>query len=190
MWAKNDERLDENEMGNGQARTHRLASNTRQIITAGYLLIALLLFPLGMMDLKENMVVQNASFVALLVLSIQIIFAFSTEWGGLRARPAVGASVSNLLGMVIFNYGFCVCVPAWLGEKAPGVATSANVWASIMLSTLLYLLVGFVGAAGLPGAAPENMLSLLFSPSAGRLTHYCAALFGFAIGAGGRVARR
>jgi len=72
-------------------------------------------------------------------------------------------------------------VPSWLNEKAPKVDADAVIWASTTASTVLYCLVGILGAMAFP-SAPEDILSLLLSAaSPGLLTRLCAVVFALVI---------
>jgi len=46
------------------------------LLTAGYIITAMLFLPLALMDLKENVAWQVAAFIILLITSVQFIFEF------------------------------------------------------------------------------------------------------------------
>ena len=150
------------------------------LISAGYVACCSLFAPLGLLTLEENMYQQNFSFVALLLLVTQFIFAFCST--GLRAGslPWIGVHWIDTVGVVIFNFAFCVTVPSWLNEKAPGVSVNRVFWTSTVLSTLLYTSVGVLGALAFANV-PENMLSLMVSEQVGLPTRLCGILFGVLI---------
>ena len=110
----------------------------------------------------------------------QFIFAFCST--GLRAGslPWIGVHWIDTVGVVIFNFAFCVTVPSWLNEKAPGVSVNRVFWTSTVLSTLLYTSVGVLGALAFANV-PENMLSLMVSEQVGLTTRLCGILFGVLI---------
>ena len=150
------------------------------LISAGYVACVALFAPLGLLTLEENMLQQNFSFVALLLLVTQFVFAFCST--GLRAGslPWIGEHWIDTVGVVIFNFAFCVTVPSWLNEKAPGVSVNRVFWISTVLSTLLYTSVGVLGALAFADV-PENILSLLVSERVGLTTRLCGILFGVLI---------
>ena len=151
------------------------------LISAGYVTTALLLAPLGLLTLEENMAQQNISFAALLLLSAQFLFAFcatglragTLPWIGrhwidavgvvmrvmaVRTHPASGPPLTSVvchLCLRSFNFAFCVTVPSWLNEKAPHVGVNRVFWTSTILSTLLYTSVGVLGAMAF-AQCPEN----------------------------------
>lgn len=88
---------------------------------------------------------------------------------------------ADALGVVIFNFAFCVTVPSWLNEKAPSCSVNRVFWTATTTATALYATVGILGALAFPNA-PENMLSLLMlSSHVGLTTRLCATLFGVLI---------
>jgi hypothetical protein len=87
------------------------------IVTAGYLLVSLLFFPLGRGHLKETMIVNFISFACLCVLLAEFDLEFVTQ--SLKYPvPLFGGSYSQLIGVIVFNYAFVITVPAWLIGKS------------------------------------------------------------------------
>ena len=150
------------------------------IISMGYLVTLLLFAPLGLLTLEENMLQQKFSFVALFVLSGQFVYAFLSTGLDAGSLPWIGNHWADALGVVIFNFAFCVTVPSWLNEKAPDVSVNRVFWTSTLTSTLLYTCVGILGALAFPHV-PENMLSVLLSQQVDFTTRFCATLFGVVI---------
>lgn len=97
------------------------------IITLGYVVTALLLGPLGLMDMKENVSTQLLSFVLLLVFLVSFTITFLTSDSvDISNVPLFGSSYTSLLGVVMFNFGLTATIPAWLHEKVgEGGATAA-----------------------------------------------------------------
>jgi amino acid permease len=150
------------------------------LISGGYAVTALLLAPLGLLTLEENMLQQKISFTALLVLSAQFLWTFCSEGLSAGSLPWVGNHWADALGVVIFNFAFCVTVPSWLNEKAPRVGVNQVFWTSTITATLLYTAVGALGAMAFP-RAPENLLSVMLSAKVSVATRLCATLFGVVI---------
>ena len=57
-----------------------------------------------------------------------------------------------------------IAVPSWLNEKRPDVNVSRVLWASVVFSTLLFLMLGMKGATSYNWASCD-ILSLLDSPN-------------------------
>ena len=71
-----------------------------------------------------------------------------------------------MLSTVIFNWGFLTTVPSWLNEKRPDVSVSRATWVSILLSLVIFLILGFGGGMGLDLPNGENLLAALNDPDA------------------------
>ena len=74
--------------------------------------------------------------------------------------------VWQVLSTVIFNWGFLTTVPSWLNEKRPDVSVSRATWVSILLSLVIFLILGFGGGMGLDLPNGENLLAALNDPDA------------------------
>jgi hypothetical protein len=153
------------------------------IITLGYLIVICLFLPLGLRNLKETMIIQLISFAFLVIVMIQ----FNTEFfsvGLTEAIPAFGPDLSQLVGVVLFNFDYVLTLPAWLIEKKVTVDANKVIWSTATFCSLLYLTFGFFGAKAF-GPDSEKMMALLESNEVPVLTKWCAALFGICIiGAG------
>ena len=73
------------------------------LISAGYIATLVLLAPLGLLTLEENMLQQKFSFVALFVLTGEFLIAFCSTGLSSGSLPMVGNHWSDALGVVIFN---------------------------------------------------------------------------------------
>lgn len=77
------------------------------LLTAGYGICFITLAPLCFVSLKENMLAQKLSFILLCGLCAEFIIAFS-KTRGTGFVPIVGQKYRDLLGVVMFNFAFCV----------------------------------------------------------------------------------
>lgn len=87
--------------------------------------------------LKETIIVQLLAFGFMCLLLVQ----FSAEFwhkGFPREVPYVGDQMSQLAGVVLFNYAYIVTVPSWLMEKKNDVSVNATIWSASTLSSLIY----------------------------------------------------
>lgn len=149
------------------------------ILTLGFVLTTIIFLPLGRGHLKETIAVQIFSFLFMALLLAQFSFEFFYR-GWIVSLPWVGEDVSQLAGVVLFNYAFSITVPAWLCEKHPSVSVNKTIWTSTTLASLLYIFFGAAGASAFQDVSP-NMLVLLASSKVMRMTRLCAALFGVTI---------
>lgn len=116
----------------------------------------------GRGNLKETMWIQIISFVCLLVLLAQFHMEFLSK--GLNySVPWVGHNVSQLGGVILFNYAFSVTVPSWLIEKQNSVSVNKSIWCSALLSSTLYISFGLLAAMCYQDVSAD-ILTLLASP--------------------------
>jgi amino acid permease len=158
-------------------------ANGPLIVTLGYLIVVCLFLPLGLRNLKETMVVQLISFAFLVIVMVQ----FNTEFLSVDLKtkvPAFGSDLSQLVGVVLFNFDYVLTLPAWLIEKKIDVEANRVIWSTATFCSILYLTFGFLGARAF-GPGSEKMMALLESNEVPVITKWCAALFGICIiGAG------
>jgi hypothetical protein len=84
------------------------------ILSLGYIVTALLLLPLGLMDMKENIASQLLSFFLLLAFLVSFTVTFlGSDDVDIHNVPLFGSSYTSLLGVVMFNFGLTATIPAW-----------------------------------------------------------------------------
>jgi hypothetical protein len=86
------------------------------ILTLGFVITTVLFLPLGRGHLKETIVAQMISFGCLIVLLVQFYSEFINR-GFDFPLPIWGEDISQLAGVVLFNYAFAITIPSWLIEK-------------------------------------------------------------------------
>lgn len=132
------------------------------IFTLGFFLTSCLFLPLGRGHLQETIVAQLISFAFFVVLLIQ----FSSEFMklGLDFDNLVwfGDDLSQLAGVVLFNYAFSITVPAWLTEKGTNVSVNQTIWSASISGSFIYILFGIMGGMAFSNVSP-NILILLAS---------------------------
>lgn len=69
-----------------------------------------------------------------------------------------GETWDSMLGVILFNFGLVMAIPAWLAEKKETVSVGKVVYGSTALSVLLYIGVGLLGALAIPNVN-ANMLA-------------------------------
>lgn len=154
------------------------------VLTVGYVLSAVVFLPLGLMDLKENAPWQISGFIVLLLCSLQFVTSFTLDGYSFDNLSLMGTQWNELLGVILFNFTFTSAVPAWLADKDPSVSVSGVIRDSTIMSVILYLLVGALGALAIPNIS-DNMLSSMIMGSYGATTQVSAFIFAvFIIGLG------
>merc|ERR1719343_950249 len=61
--------------------------------------------------------------------------------------PPVGTDFSQLCGTMLFNFAYVVTVPSWCIQRAPGISVKKTIWTASTGCFLLYVVVGWMGAA-------------------------------------------
>mmetsp|Transcript_3299 Transcript_3299/g.5388 ORF Transcript_3299/g.5388 Transcript_3299/m.5388 type:complete len:503 (-) Transcript_3299:160-1668(-) len=150
------------------------------LITLGYLVTAAIFFPMALMDLKENSAFQIVGFMVLLGATFQFAIEFTLsglDWNNLSLW---GTSWDTLFGVVLFNFSLLIAIPSWLYERHPAVDVPTVIHGSSILSTILYMVVGIMGALAIPKVS-DNMLESMMSGMYGMSMQIGASLFAFMI---------
>eukprot|EP00539_Tryblionella_compressa_P011125 CAMPEP_0178803704 /NCGR_PEP_ID=MMETSP0745-20121128/14633_1 /TAXON_ID=913974 /ORGANISM="Nitzschia punctata, Strain CCMP561" /LENGTH=535 /DNA_ID=CAMNT_0020462845 /DNA_START=145 /DNA_END=1752 /DNA_ORIENTATION=- len=152
------------------------------LFTLGYAITLLIFLPMALMDLKENAAMQVIGFLVLLVTSLGFIILFIQEGVDLKDGDISlwGTEWGSLFGVVLFNFALVIAIPAWLYEKEPNVDVPLVVHGSSILSAVLYVVIGILGAVSMPYVS-QNMLESLMSGEFGTVMQLCASIFAFFI---------
>ncbi|KAG0053904.1 hypothetical protein BGZ83_000217 [Gryganskiella cystojenkinii] len=124
------------------------------IMTAGVLLAFSMILPLGLLKLSENIWLQLASFILILLIVLQWIVTFFIHGLDTDLVPVVGSDISQTFGTILFNYAFITTVPSWANAKQPSVSIHKTVGWGVGTTTVLYLLVAIIG--GMAFQIPNN----------------------------------
>jgi hypothetical protein len=155
-------------------------SDSNFIISGGYLFCALIFLPMGLLELKENVLAQIVGFFALLIFSIQFIVSFMLSGLDTSNVTLWGSTWKCLFGVILFNFSVVTAVPAWLYEKRPSVSVPAVMNISSFGAASLYVIVGLLGALSIP-RVNDNMLSSMIAGASGPTLQIGASLFAFFI---------
>lgn len=80
---------------------------------------------------------QLIAFTFMCLLLVQFSGEFIAK-GFPHSLPLFGDSMSQLAGVVLFNYAYIVTVPSWLNEKQNGVSVNSTIWHASTLSSAIY----------------------------------------------------
>jgi amino acid permease len=107
------------------------------VLSLGYIIVAIIVIPMGIFNLEDNIWVQKGGFLGL----VFCVFAWLAQFlfvSGIDTSltPAVGeySSWGSSISLIVFNFGFTLTVPSWINEKEPGTSTSSSVWVSVIIS--------------------------------------------------------
>ncbi|CAG8700965.1 3028_t:CDS:2 [Acaulospora morrowiae] len=135
------------------------------LVTAGFVISLTLVFPLGIMELVDNIKVQIASFMILLFTFISWLITFMVRGLNKDLVPIVGSDESRVVGAVLFNYAFITTVPSWINEINPTVSIRKSIWYSIAISTVLYVSLGIFGGMSFYMDPSSNIIAVINSSS-------------------------
>ncbi|CAG8519533.1 4830_t:CDS:2 [Acaulospora colombiana] len=115
------------------------------VATLGFLITLVMVMPLSIFSLSDNIKVQIASLFGLVFIFCGWLVTFFKQ--GLKTSyvPLIGENMSDVIGTVIFNYAFITTVPSWVNDLRPNVSIRKSVWYSNLIATTGYILLGVVG---------------------------------------------
>ncbi|KAF9153005.1 hypothetical protein BG015_004292 [Linnemannia schmuckeri] len=124
------------------------------VMSTGALLAMILIVPLCLLNLSENIWLQVGSCILILLIFVQWIVTFFQHGLDSSRVPAVGTDISQTFGSILFNYAFITAVPSWANAKQSHVSPHKTVGSNLSLMTTLFVLVSVLG--GMAFAIPEN----------------------------------
>ncbi|KAF8948025.1 hypothetical protein BGZ47_006888 [Haplosporangium gracile] len=124
------------------------------IMTAGALLALSMILPLALLKLSENIWLQLASFILILLIVTQWIVTFIIHGLDTSLVPVIGNDISQTFGTILFNYAFITTIPSWANAKQPNVSIHKTVGWSVTITTIIYILVAILG--GMAYQIPNN----------------------------------
>lgn len=151
------------------------------IVTAGYVVTAVAMAPLGFYNLDDNIKFQIVSFWVLLILSMEFC-ADMVYHNGIHFDhiSMFGNDYTPVLGTIMFNFAYCPTIPSWLNEKKAEVNAGKVLWTSAATATVLYLVTGILTAVSFTKAS-DNILQILSAGETWLLTKICAFTFGLGV---------
>jgi len=130
-------------------------------ITAGYLVTLAFVIPMGLLNLDDNVYIQVFALFFLVVVITNWIVTFFLAGLSYSAVPVIGKDISNVMGNVIFNYGFITTVPSWVNEKKPGVGVNSTLWSSVLTSCTIFIVIGWGGSMAYFFPPGSDLLSVI-----------------------------
>ncbi|KAF9912320.1 hypothetical protein BX616_010354 [Lobosporangium transversale] len=116
------------------------------IISTGALVAFVLVIPLCLMNLSENIWLQAGSCILILLIFIQWFVTFFQHGLVLARVPAIGSDISQTFGSILFNYAFVACVPSLANAKKANVSLHKTIGTNVSLMTTIFILVSILGA--------------------------------------------
>lgn len=91
-----------------------------------------------------------------------------------------GHKWDDMLGVILFNFALVLAIPAWLHEKKSHVGVGQTIVLSTIISLILYVSVGIMGALAIP-KVNINLLDPMVSGAFGPGIQVAASVFAFFI---------
>lgn len=91
-----------------------------------------------------------------------------------------GRQWDDMLGVTLFNFALVLAIPAWLHEKKSNVGVGQTIFLSTVISLVLYIGVGLMGALAIP-KVNINLLDPMVSGAFGPGIQLAASVFAFFI---------
>jgi len=120
-----------------------------------------LVIPMGMLNLDDNIIVQILADVFLVVVTIDFFVTFLIHGLNPANVPAFGANQTIVLGQIMANYGFVTTVPSWCSEKKPGVSVNKSIWGAALIATTTFFVLGYFGALSYQFPPNGDILSVI-----------------------------
>jgi hypothetical protein len=129
---------------------------------------------------QENTSWQIFGLFVLMTIGTQFVICFiqdGLDWSNVSMW---GETWDGMLGVILFNFGLVMAIPAWLAEKKPHIGVGKVVYGSTAISLVLYVVVGLLGALAIP-KVNSNMLEPMVSGAFGFPMRMGASVFAFFI---------
>ncbi|GBB96910.1 hypothetical protein RclHR1_02870008 [Rhizophagus clarus] len=129
--------------------------NRLMFVTGGFMITFVLVIPMAICNLGENVKIQILSFISLIFVIITWIIACIMNGLNPDRIPVIGNDQSLLVGTVLFNYAFIITVPSMNQD----VSIRKVVWMSVGITSLAYILIGLFGAMAFHYDLASNLIS-------------------------------
>ena len=112
------------------------------VVSAGYAVSALIAVPFGFFPLEDSIVFQIISCVVMGICVIMLGADLATLGFEPSRLPAVGSSMSGLVGLLMFNFSLAFSLPSWNNERKLDVRIKRSIGASILIGSLTMIVIG------------------------------------------------
>jgi len=137
------------------------------VISLGFLIVLVLTIPMGYFNLDDNIIVQVLAFFGLLIIFVVWFIEFLVVGLDFDRVPVAGPDQTQVLGTIIFNYAFVITIPSWVNEKSENVPINSSIWASTIVSTGIYIVIGLFGGWAFQYTGSQDLLDALTQETSG-----------------------
>ncbi|KAI7826505.1 hypothetical protein BC939DRAFT_475710 [Gamsiella multidivaricata] len=131
------------------------------IMSTGALVALIMIVPLCLMNLSENIWLQIGSCILILLISLQWTVTFFIHGLEPARVPAIGSDMSQTFGSILFNYASVTAVPSLANAKKANVSIHKTVGSSMSIMTVLYLTVSILGGMAFEIPADSTMIQAI-----------------------------
>ena len=144
------------------------------VIPLGLFFTALIVIPLGLVNLDDNVKVQKGAFIALLLIVLTWVGIMASEAPHASYVRTVGDNLSTVLGVSLFNFAFVSSIPSWVCEKREDVSITRTLGTVLPLAVGIFILMGWLGGTAFaPWDGSDTLLDQLRDTNAvGKLTFF------------------
>jgi len=120
------------------------------VLPLGLIVTMLVVLPMGMVNLDDNIFVQKGAFVAILAIVFIWVGIFISQGLEPSRVPAIGSNFTTVLGVVVFNFAMITSIPSWVNEKKENVSIEKSFAVAMPLCICIFILLGFFGGMAFP----------------------------------------
>jgi len=156
------------------------------VITAGYVLTALLAIPFSVIEIVDwaQGILYTISLACILEMCIAFALIARDEsasgsfHGAAAAVPAWNYNVGLVIEVSFLTWCLSFSIPMWLEQTAEGVSINAALWWSCLSRGLLFIAFGLIASGAFPDLTTMNVLDVLRTKSqVTPVTQVCGFLF-------------
>lgn len=137
-------------------------SNAYYLFTAGFLFMMVIVIPMGMLNLDDNIFIQVIANIFLVIVMSDFMVTFFMHGLNFSNVPFFkGSGQSPVLGVIMANYGFVTTIPSWCSEKKLDVSVNKSLWIAVPTASSVFWILGFFGALSFKYPDDSDILSVI-----------------------------
>jgi len=120
------------------------------VISLGFVASGLLAIPFGFFPLEDSIIFQIIS-CAIMGICVVLLGIDLNSVGYVAGRlPAVGESMSGLVGLMMFNFSLAFSLPSWNNERLHSVRVKRSLGTAIGIGSITMIVIGILGGMAFP----------------------------------------
>jgi len=131
------------------------------LVTLGYLVTFVCIFPIGFIKLQDNINLQIISFTITMLVFLVWIVLFCTNGFDFGTVEYFSKNCQEVVGVVMFNFAFVTTIPSWINIKKKEVSVQKSLWTSTITSVIIYILIGYTAAISFKKDTKGEKLNIL-----------------------------